>query len=49
MADTNLTKVATYMPPEVAERLRKLAEDERRTVSAMTAILVEEALKNRKR
>ena len=39
--------VAVYFPPPVKKRLEAIADTERRTLSNLVAILVEEALKAR--
>ena len=46
---TNLTRVVTYMDPDLIERLKAWAEAEERSVSWMIAKLVQKALDEREK
>ena len=41
--------VAVYMPPPVRARLQKIADDDRRSLSVMALLLIEQGIKTRKR
>ena len=43
----NLKRLATYLEPEVFEALQKLAKADKRTLSQMASILIEEGVKRR--
>ncbi|OKH30130.1 hypothetical protein NIES2119_31500 [[Phormidium ambiguum] IAM M-71] len=43
----NLKQVASYLPPAIYEKLEAIATKERRTMSQMTLILLEEAIEAR--
>lgn len=40
-------RITAIISQELEERIQQLSKDERRTKSSMTAILIEEAIKNR--
>ncbi len=40
--------VAVYMPPPIREQLKRIADEERRSLSVMALLLVEEGIKARK-
>lgn len=42
-------RVATIISKEIADMITKLADDEKRSVSAMTAILIEKGLESYKK
>ena len=44
MISKDKARVAVTLTKDVIERITALAENEKRTISAMTAILIEEAL-----
>lgn len=44
-----LRRITAYLHPELYSDLEKTATDDKRTISQMAAILIEEALKARKR
>lgn len=43
----NLKRLATYLEPEIFEALQKLAKEDKRTLSQMAAILIEEGVKRK--
>lgn len=49
MSPAKSPRVAFYPPPEVKEELEQLASSERRSVSQMALILVEEGLQRAKK
>jgi len=44
METENMERVSTRLPPELISEVERLAESERRPVSMMTRMLIEEAL-----
>jgi hypothetical protein len=41
--------VAVYMPPPMRQELQRIADDDRRSLSVMALLLIEEGIKSRKR
>ncbi|MFI5417453.1 MAG: hypothetical protein ACHQ2Y_00950 [Candidatus Lutacidiplasmatales archaeon] len=41
--------LAVYVPAEIMQKLRKLAQEDRRTISSLALVLIEKGLKTKDR